>query len=177
MILVPFILSGDTSEFSMDQAKRVDGILKRIAEKKRQTPFLRKVTFSQDELNSYLNLIYAKNYAPEVKYIKLKLDKDNYTEGTMKVKLEGKQYDKVPAFLRDIEVELNGKIECANSRMRYLFNDLKINGTKFSPELLDEAFGAAQGGAKIKKSMFDWFDLFPGLKKVILDYKKITFFY
>lgn len=177
MILVPLLLPGQTSEFSPDQAKRVDGVLKRIAEKRRPTPFLRKVSFSQDELNSYLNLIYAKNYAPEVKYIKLKLDKDNYTEGVMKIKLEGKQYDNVPAFLRDIEVELNGAIECENSRMRLLFKDLKINGTKFSPELLDEAFGAAQGSAKLKKSMFDWFDLFPGLKKVVLDYKKITIYY
>jgi len=177
MILVPFILSGATSEFSADQAKRVDVVLKRIAQKKRQNPFLRKITFSQDELNSYLNLIYAKYYAPEVKFIKLKLDKNNSADGEMKIKLDGKQYEQVPAFLRDIEVEFSGKIECENNRMRYLFDDLKINGTKFSPELLDEAFGAAQGSAKIKKSMFDWFDLFPGLKKVILDYKTITIFY
>jgi hypothetical protein len=170
MILVPFILSGATSEFSADQAKRVDVVLKRIAQKKR-------LTFSQDELNSYLNLVYAKYYAPEVKYIKLKLGKNNSADGEMKIKLAGKQYDQVPAFLRDIQVEFSGKIECENNRMRYLFDDLKINGTKFSPELLDEAFGAAQGGTKIKKSMFDWFDLFPGLKKVVLDYKKITIFY
>jgi hypothetical protein len=168
---------GATDDFSLDQAKRVDKVLKQIAKKKRQTPFLRKITFSQDELNSYLNLIYTKYYAPEVKYINLKLDKNNNADGVMKIKLDAKQYEQVPAFLRDIEVEFSGKIECENNRMRYLFDDLKINGTKFSPELMDEAFGAAQGSAKIKKSMFDWFDLFPGLKKVILDYKTITIFY
>ena len=166
-----------TPEFSVDQAKRVDMTLKQIAQKKRTTPFLRKITFSQDELNSYLNIVYAKDYAPELKYINLKLDKNNSIDGVMKVKLDAKQYERVPAFLRDIEIEFSGKIESENSRMRYLFEGLKINKTAFSPGVLDEAFGAAQGNAQIKKSIFDWFDLFPGIKKMTVDYKEISVFY
>jgi hypothetical protein len=166
-----------TSEFSVDKAKRVDEILKRIAKRKRNTPFLRKITFSQASLNSYLNIFYTKRYAPEVKYIKLKLEKNNFASGIMKIKLKDKKYVQVPSFLRDIEVEISGKVECEKYRMRYVFDKIKINGTSFSPELLDEAFAAAQINAKVKKSMFDWFDLFPGIKKVIIDYKKITLFY
>ena len=172
-----FFASTSTSEFSVDKAKRMDETLKRIAKRKRNTPFLRKITFPQASLNSYLNIFYTKRYAPEVKYIKLKLEKNNFANGIMKIKLKGKKYDKVPSFLRDIEVEVSGKVECEKYRMRYVFDKLKINGNSFSPELLDEAFAAAQINSRVKKSMFDWFDLFPGIKKVIIDYKKITLFY
>lgn len=177
IVLFSFVILAATSEFSVDKAKRVDQTLKRIAKKKKHSPFLRKISFSQDSLNSYLNIFYLKKYAPEVKLIKIKLEKNNQASGIMKIKLKGKKFDKVPSFLRDIEVEFSGKVECEQYRMRYLFENLKINGTGFSPELLDEAFSTAQVNAKVKKSMFDWFDLFPGIKNVIIDYKKITLFY
>lgn len=175
--VISFVFLGATTEFSIDKGKRVDLTLKRIAKKRRRAPFLRKVSFTQEELNSYLNLFYTKRYAPEVKYIKIKLDKNNFADGTLKILLKGKKYEKVPSFLRDIEVEFTGKVQCEQYRMRFVFENLKINGSNFSPEFLDEAFGAAQAGAKIKKSMFDWFDLLPGIKDVVLDYKKITLFY
>lgn len=172
-----FAFAAITDEFSAEKAKRVDLTLKRIAKQKRSKVFLKKVTFSQDDLNSYLNLIYAKRYTPEVKYIKLKLDKKNAVSGTIKIKLVGKKYENVPKFLRDIEVDLSGKVECENYRMRFLFDALKVNGTSFSPEMLDEAFSAAQVNYKVKKSMFDWFNLMPGIKNIIVDYKKLTLFY
>lgn len=171
------LFSSDLREFSPEQAKRVDATLKRLAKQKRHKVFLKKITFSQDELNSYLNLIYAKRYTPEIKYIKLKLKKDNYVSGTVKVKLIGKKYEKVPSMFRDIELDLSGKVECHNYRMRYLFDTLKVNGTSFSPEVLDEAFGAAQANFKVKRSMYDWFQLMPGIKNVVVDYKKVTLYY
>ena len=76
-----FFASTSTSEFSVDKAKRMDETLKRIAKRKRNTPFLRKITFPQASLNSYLNIFYTKRYAPEVKYIKLKLEKNNFAAG------------------------------------------------------------------------------------------------
>lgn len=171
------LFSSDLREFSQEQAKRVDATLKRIAKQKKHKVFLKKITFTQDELNSYLNLIYSKRYTPEIKYIKLKLEKDNQVSGTVKVKLVGIKYEKVPSFLRDIEVNLSGKVECNNYRMRYIFDTLKVNGTSFSPEVLDEAFGAAQANFKVKRSMYDWFQLMPGIKNVVVDYKKVTLFY
>jgi len=175
--VVSFVFLGASTEFSVDKGKRVDLTLKRIAKNRKRTPFLRKVSFSQEELNSYLNLFYTKRYAPEVKYIKIKLDKNNYADGTLKILLKGKRYEKVPSFLRDIEVEFKGRVQCEQYRMRFVFESLKVNGSSLSPEFLDEAFGAAQAGAKVKKSMFDWFDLLPGIKDVMLEYKKITLFY
>lgn len=180
IVSVSFVFLGalsEKSEFSLDKARKVEMVLKQIAKKKRKSPYLRKISFTQEEINSYLNIFYAKKYAPEVKYIKLKLERKNHVSGEMEIKLVGKKYDNVPSFLRDIEVETSGKVECENYRMRFVFDNLKINGTSFSPEFLDEAFGAAQVGAKIKKSMFDWFDLLPGLKKIIVDHRKITIFY
>jgi hypothetical protein len=175
--MVSFVFTAASTEFSLEKAKRVDQTLKRIAQKKRRTPFLRKISFSQEELNAYLNLFYTKRYAPEVKFIKINLAKNNYADGTLKVELKGKKYDAVPSFLRDIEVEFSGQIQCEQYRMRYVFESLKINGSSFSPEFLDEAFGAAQVGAKVKKSMFDWFELLPGIKKIISEPGKITIFY
>lgn len=179
LLLVLFSLGAwaVTKEFSVTKGKQVDQTLRRIAKKSRKSPFLRKVTFSQESLNAYLNLFYTKRYAPEVKYIKIDLAKDNHASGTMKVVLKGKKYDKVPAFLRDIEVEFAGKVMCEKYRMRYSFDTLKINGSSISPALLDEAFGTAQAGRKVKKSMYDWFELMPGIKEVVIDVKKITLFY
>ncbi|MCP4221182.1 MAG: hypothetical protein GY765_41515 [bacterium] len=177
MVVVTFGWAKISSEFSVDKGKKVERILKRIAKKKRHSVYVRKVTFSQDELNSYLNIFYNKKYAPEVKYINITLGKNNFAEGSMKIKLVGKKYEKVPAFLRDIEVEFSGKVECEKYRMRYAFDKIKINGKTFSPELLDEAFVTAQVGSNAKKSMYDWFSLLPGIKNVVIDVKKITLFY
>jgi len=166
-----------TDDYSMEKAKRLDDTLKRLGKEKRQGVFLKKITFSQDELNSYLNLIYVKRYTPEVKYVKLNLEKNNIVSGTIKVKLEGKKYENVPGFLKDIEVETSGKVECQNYRMRFLFEEIKVNGSSFSPEILDEGFGAAQSGFKVKKSLYDWFQLLPGIKSIVIDYQRITIFY
>lgn len=169
--------SAYSSEFSQSKADLVAFTIKRIAKSNKSTPFLKKITFSEDEMNSYLNLVYIKRYTPEVKYVKLKLHKNNYVSGVMKVKLEGKKYSKVPSFLKDIEVETSGKVECQNYRMRFNFEDIKVNGAKFTPEVLDEAFAAAQTRTRVKRSMYDWFNLLPGIKDVNVDYKKITIFY
>jgi hypothetical protein len=171
------VLAADNNEFSEARAKQVDLLLKRLAKEKRHKVFLKKVTLSQEDLNSYLNVVYIKRYTPEVKYIKLKLQKDNYVSGTLHIKLKGKNYEKIPEFLKDIEVETAGRVECENYRMRFSFETLSVNGTNFSPEVLDEAFGSAQSDYRIKKSMYDWFDLMPGIKKVVVDEKKVTLFY
>ncbi|MGE5341203.1 MAG: hypothetical protein ACM3SY_06945 [Candidatus Omnitrophota bacterium] len=171
------ILGMGEGEFSKEKAQLIDLNLKRIARKNKAGVFMRKVTFSEDELNSYLNLIYIKRYTPEVTYVKLSLIKNNYVSGMIKIKLLGKKYEKIPAFLRDIELETSGKIECNRYRMRVLFDSIKVNGTKFSPEVLDEGFGAAQSASKVKKSMYDWFNFFPGIKNIIVDDKKVTIFY
>lgn len=177
LFLCVSLCAADASEFSETKAKRIEFFLKKIATAPKTQVFLRRGSFSEEELNSYLNLVYARRYAPEVKYIKLELKEKDQVSGTMKVKLVGKKYKDVPSFLKDFEIEFSGTIESGKYKMRYLFEELRINGANFSPELLDEAFGAAQGAVKVKKSLFDWFDFLPGIKKIATDYKKITFFY
>ncbi|MCK5220408.1 MAG: hypothetical protein KAR14_02430 [Candidatus Aminicenantes bacterium] len=174
--LIPLFLIPAT-EFSIERAKRIDGYLKRISARKTESVILKNITFSQRDLNSYLNLIYTRKYAREVKYIKLELGKNNYIGGNMKIVLKGEKYAKIPSFLKDFEIDFEGKVFCSNYRMRYDFEKVRINGTSFSPEILDEAFGAAQTGYKIKKSMFDWFRLLPGIKNIKTDHKKLIIFY
>ncbi len=175
LLLIPIFLL--PSEFSIDKAKKIDRYLKKLAEKKRESVILKKVTFDERDLNSYLNLIYTKRYAREVKYIKLILGKNNFVSGNMKIVLRGEKYKNIPSFLKDFEINFEGKLFCNNYRMRYEFEKVKINGTTFAPEILDEAFGAAQSGYKVKKSMFDWFKLLPGIKSLKTDYKKLIIFY
>lgn len=165
------------SEFSAEKAKKVNRYLTRIAQTRKKGVILKKVSFSESELNSYLNMIYTRRYSPEVKYIKLNLQRNNMVSGTLKAVLKGSKYENLPSFLKNFEVEFDGKIECENYRMRYSFEKLSINGTSFSPEILDQAFSAAQTGFKVKKSIFDWFRLLPGIKNIKIDYKKITIFY
>ena len=165
------------SDFSLEKAKKVDGFLARIAARRQPGLFLKKMAFSESELNSYLNLIYTRKYAPEVTFIELRLKDKNRVDGGLKVKLAGDRYSAVPQFLRDVEVRFSGRFECSNYHMRFIFSELVINGSHFSPEVLDEAYGAAQFQAKVKRSIFDWFTLLPGLKNVQCTEKKIYFYY
>ena len=177
IFLVLFFIRLNAVDFSMDQAKRVEDFLNRIAQKPNNTIFLKKITFSESELNSYLNLIYTKKFTPEIKYLFLNLYDKNQVSCEAKIVLNGPKYDTVPQFLRDITVKGQGKIECANYRMRFLIQDLYVNNTRFSPEILDEAYVTAQGNVNIKKSLFDWFTLLPGLKNMNTGNKTVTFFY
>jgi hypothetical protein len=165
------------ADFSLDKAKRIDRFLSRIAVRRQPALFLKKMAFNESELNSYLNLIYVKKYAPEVTFIDLRLKDKNLVNGTVKVKLAGEKYAAVPQFLRDVEVSFSGKFECSNYHMRYAFSELVINGSRFSSAVLDEAFSAAQFNSKTKKSIFDWFTLLPGLKNVQCAEKTIYFYY
>jgi hypothetical protein len=165
------------ADFSMEKAKRIEQFLNRIAMRRQPTLFLKKTAFSEAELNSYLNLLYTKKYAPEITFIELSLRDKDEVNGSLKVKLAGAKYSGVPQFLRDVDVSFRGKFECSNYHMRYVFRELVINGSNYSPEILDEAFGAAQFNAKTKKSIFDWFTLLPGLKKVQSTEKTIFFYY
>jgi hypothetical protein len=177
MILISFTVLLFSTEFSVEKAQKLDNFLRRIREKKRDAVYLKKMTFTQKELNSYINIFYFKRYSPEVKYMKLDLRNNNRVSGIMNVKLTGKKYEKVPSFLKDIEIVFSGRLESKNYRVRYVFEKMEINGTHFSPEILDEAFNAAQAGFNVRKSIFDWFSLLPGLKKVVIGYKKITVYY
>lgn len=165
------------ADFSLEKAKRVDAFLTRVAARRQPGLFLKKMAFSESELNAYLNLIYSRKYAPEMTFIDLRLRDKNRVDGSVKVKLAGEKYAAVPQFLREVEVRFAGKFECSNYHMRFVFSELIINGSRFSPDVLDEAYGAAQFNAKVKKSIFDWFTLLPGLKNVQSSEKTIYFYY
>jgi hypothetical protein len=165
------------ADFNLEKANKIEQFLNRIANRLQPSLFLKKTAFNESELNSYLNLIYVKKYAPEITFIELRLRDKDQVSGSVKVKLAGEKYDAVPQFLRDVDVSFQGKFECSNYHMRYVFQELVINGSIYSPEILDEAFAAAQFNAKTRKSIFDWFTLLPGLKKVQSTEKTIYFYY
>jgi hypothetical protein len=61
--------------------------------------------------------------------------------------------------------------------MRFQIKELKLNSTSFSPEILDEAFSSFQGGNKLKRSIFDWFSLLPGIKRIACDEGSLVLYY
>jgi len=138
------------ADFSLEKAQRIEKFLNRVATHRQPSLFLKKAAFNESELNSYLNLIYVKKYAPEVTFIELRLRDKDQVGGSLKVKLAGDKYAAVPEFLRDVDVSFQGKFECSNYHMRYVFEKLVINGNNYSPEILDEAFAVAQFNAKTK---------------------------
>ncbi len=176
-LLLGLALMMRAGDYSMEKAMKIDGFLERIAAPRPASLFLKKAVFSESELNAYLNLIYTRKYAPEVTFIELRLKDKNLVAGSLKIKLAGEKYSAVPLFLRDSEVRFRGAFECSNYHMRVVFSELVINGTHFSPDVLDEAFAAAQFTAREKRSIFNWFTLLPGLKNVQSSEKKIVFFY
>ncbi|HDP94893.1 MAG TPA: hypothetical protein ENN40_05985 [Candidatus Aminicenantes bacterium] len=177
LVIILVAAWGLYSSHSMEDAQKMDRLLTRIAQDSRERVVLRSVEFTQTELNAYLNLIYLPKYAPEVEFVDLVLENNNTVSGSMAVKLEGEEYERLPSFLRDFEVRFSGRLESKNQRMRYIFSDIRINGTRFAPEVLDEAFSSAQAGVDIKQSIFDWFTLLPGLKKVAVESGRITLFF
>jgi hypothetical protein len=176
-LFLALAMSALAGDFSLEKARRIDGFLMRIAARRQPSLFLKKAVFSEAELNSYLNLIYTRKYAPEMTFIDLRLKDKNRVDGSLKVKLAGEKYAAVPQFLRDTEVRFRGTFECSNYHMRFVFSELVINGSHFSPDVLDEAYGAAQFNARVKRSIFDWFTLLPGLKNVQCSERTIIFFY
>ncbi len=180
-LILIFILSFSffisAAEFSKEDAKKIDRFLKKAKKIKSKNMFLRKVTFTEKEFNSYVNLIYIKRYAPEAKYVKLNLERKNSVSGKLKLKLKGKKYSKVPSFLKDIDLQFSGIIECEDYKMRLIFSKLTINGSEYDPQVLDEAFSAYQVKQKVKKSMFDWFKLLPGLRNIQITKRRITLYY
>lgn len=176
ILILPLVIGAE--QFSMAKAKRLEQFLSRIGQRRPgQELFLKKAIFTEDDLNSYLNLVYIKKFTPEVTYIKLNLKPKSGIEGNIKIKLLGKEYEKVPAFLRDITIDFTGVVESTTSRMRFIFEKLVINGTQYNPEVMDEIFQTAQINVKVKKSLFDWFTLLPGLKQIAIDEDKIICYY
>lgn len=176
-LLLGLVTAAVAGDFSMEKARKVEDFLERIAAPRPQSLFLKKMVFSESELNSYLNLIYTKKFAPEVNVIELRLKDKNRVDGSLKIKLAGEKYAAVPQFLRDSEVHFRGTFECSNYHMRFVFSEAVINGSHFSPDVLDEAYGAAQFNARVKRSIFDWFTLLPGLKNLQSSEKTIVFYY
>lgn len=174
-LLISAAVSG--SSHTMEDARKIDRFLTRIAGEPHKRVVLRKVTFTQEELNAYLNRIYIPRFAKEVSRLELQLQNENVVSGAMDVRLEGDRFKGLPSFLRDFNLRFEGHLESKNRRMRYLFKDIRINGTRFAPEVLDEAFASAQTGFRVQKSIFDWFTLLPGLKKVAVESGRITLYY
>jgi len=174
------VLGASAEEFNINQAKRVNTILNSIAKQRhlrREAVVLKSISFSEDEFNSYLNTIYCPKFIPEVEYFKIELYEENQVEARARIELPEDKYPKIPAFFRSFTLQTSGQIFSRDYRMRYQMDALKINQTGFSPEVLDETFGAFQSGYQVKKSLFDWFHLLPGIKKVTTEYQKITFYY
>jgi len=167
------------TEFRPDEekARQLDVFLKKIAKDTRQRVFLRHKRFDQSTVNSYLALIYLPRYAREVKNIKLEFHKENWVSGQVSIRLTGEKYQKLPGFLKEMDLEINGIIESRPQQMRFQIKELKLNRTSFSPEILDEAFATFQGGKKVKRSIFDWFTLLPGIKRISSDEGSLTLFY
>lgn len=177
IIIAGFSFSIAAAEFSKEDAKKIDRFLKKAKKLKRKDMLLRKVTFTEKEFNSYVNLIYAKRYAPEAKYVHLNMERKNSVSGSVKLKLTGKKYSKIPSFLKDVELKFSGTIECEDYKMRLIFSKITVNGTEYNPQILDEAFSAYQVKQKVKKSMFDWFKLLPGLRNIQISKRRITLYY
>ncbi len=177
--LTASLLSAVSSDrkYSEEEARKLDGFMKRMMKKRNRSVYMKKKAFTESELNSYLNLIYLKKYVPEIKTISIALEKKNRVEGEISLLFKGEKYKALPSFLKEFDVEFSGTLECSNYRVRFIFDDLKVNGATFSPDLLDQAFSATQSSNKVKKSMYDWFAMVPGIKSVKIDKGSLTVFY
>lgn len=174
---IPTLPGSNVAGHNEEKAKQLDLFLKKIARDTKPRVFLRRKEFDQSTVNSYLSLVYLPRFAREVKEVQLNFHKDNWVSGRVSIRLTGKKYEKLPGFLQEMELELNGIIESRPEQMRFQIKELKLNGTAFSPEILDEAFSTFQGGNKVKRSIFDWFTLLPGIKRISCDEGSLTLFY
>jgi hypothetical protein len=182
IILLGFVFTFTmlSEDLSIIKAQRVNKILNKISKGRHlrlKSIVMKEVSFTQEEFNSYMNKIYLPKFFPEAKELNIEFFSDNIMKVQVKVEMKGEKYKKIPSLFKKFELETEGTIFSKKYQMRYEFKTLKINGTSFSPDLLDEAASTFQSGYKVKKSLFDWFQLLPGIKKVSAAYKKITFYY
>lgn len=172
-------LLGQQTDGHLDQQKalQLDQFLKKIAKENRPRVYLRRKSFDQTTVNSYLQFVYLPRFAREIKEAHLVFKKDNWVAGKISIRLSDSKYQKLPGFLKEMDLDLSGIIESRPEQMRFQIKELKLNGTSFSPEILDEAFSTFQGGHKIKRSIFDWFTLLPGIKRIGCDEGTLIVFY
>jgi len=176
LLLLP-ALNFNAAEYDREAAERVAAFLERISGPPSPSPFLREVTFSENECNSYLNLIHIPLNLPEVKHIGLAFAPENTISGEIQLDLQGNSYRLIPAGLRKATIEFSGIFECSNYLGRFLLRELRVNGASFSPHLLDELMQTVQLGQAEKKSLFDWYPLLPGLKQIRTDRGSVSLLY
>ncbi len=160
------------------QAKEIELFLNKLRQSQAgQSPFLKEKSFTENDFNLYLQQIYIKNETPEVKEIKIDFTGKNSIFARLRIELDAVRYPKLPANLLKTTVEIASKIESNNGKMRLKPESIIINKISFSPQLLDQTLELAQSGKEKKSSIYDWFKLLPGIKKIEIDKGKITFYY
>jgi hypothetical protein len=139
--------------------------------------FLKQRSFSEELFNLYLNQIYIKKEIPEVKQISMKFLENGYLQVDLRMELEPAKFSKVPAAFLKPRIEMKTTVESSNGKMRLKPSSIHLNGVPFSPELLNELLALAQSGRATKRSLYDWFELFPGIRKIEVEKARIIFFY
>ena len=172
------VITSGTQNYSR---KEVDRILKAIEMVERDTARgiqrpLKKISISEDELNSYIAYRIEEENQEYLKEIRVKLFKKNKIEGKILIDL---RKEKVPQFLRpQMTLYFGGKLDAKDGLVRLIWEDLFLEEQRIDPQVLDFiiAFTAKIGNYEVW-SINDWWEMPHGIKDVETQRGKATFFY
>ncbi len=178
LVLFLSLLASGIQKYSPQEVEKV---LKAIDRVERETAAptkrpLKKISITENELNSYIAYIVEIKNEKFLKELRLKLFRKNKVEGIALIDLRG---ERVPEFLRpQMTLYFGGKLEANDGLVRFILKDLFLEEQRIDPKVLDFiiAFAAKIGNYEVW-SINDWWELPHGIKSVETESHKAVFFY
>jgi hypothetical protein len=163
---------------SLQEAKRVVQALDNIHEESlaRANAPLKKMDFTESELNSYIAYRIASEKEEVMKELRLKLFEQNRIEGKIFVDLSGQ---KLPFLLKpQMNLYFEGNFEVQNGHIRLDFKKLFLEERQVPLMLLDLIiYVAAKLGKTEPTSINDWYELPVGIKDMQTGPGRVTISY
>jgi len=179
--LNPLLASQTVDKSRNYSLQEVQKVLKAIAQMKREQfradkDVLKKVAVTESELNSYIAYRIEVQKEEVMRELQLKLFPENRIEGRIVVNLEGQ---KLPKFLKpQMTFYFSGDVKVKDKKVKLDVKDLFLEGQRIQPMVLDLIIYIA---SKIENteatSIDDWYELPYGIKNIVTEKGKATFYY
>ena len=179
--LNPLLASQTVDKSRNYSLQEVQKVLKAIAQMKREQfradkDVLKKVAVTESELNSYIAYRIEVQKEEVMRELQLKLFPENRIEGRVLIDLEGQ---KLPKYLKPVMTfYFSGEVKVKDQKVKLDIKDLFLEGQRVQPMVLDLIIYIA---SKIENteatSIDDWYELPYGIKNIVTEKGKATFYY
>lgn len=178
MLMLGTISGMEESKYSLEEARKVSGLIDRIQLEQLQKPVqeIRQVAVTESEFNSYIAYRIDVENEEIMKELRFKFFADNRVEGRIFIDLKGQ---KIPALLSpEMNLYFGGRVEVKDRMVRIFIKKMFLEDQPIQPRLLDLIIFIT---SKIQNteptSINDWYELPYGIKDIKTEPGIAIFFY